>query len=269
MPSAYGGGGAFEVKREGFCLRGREACKYPGLLRLFLRYPEKQGEQEACKMALSTSWDRRSGGEVKLTRRLALTFVAVGIGLVCIGIVALVAAFSATIATMITMGLVLVAAGLVKAAEAFIPGRGGHGVVSGVFAAVLYVVVGALVLARPGIAAVAVSAMLGMLFVLGLARLASIAVFRFANWGWAALSGVASVVLGIIVLASWPISAVWLVGTLLGVEFIFAGIELIGFAATLPRISEFEYYRVGEQAGAKERPMGPERRPPSAPPPPS
>jgi len=39
--------------------------------------------------------------------------------------------------------------------------------------------------------------------------------------------GVVAIVLGAVTLASWPVSAVWLIGVLIGIDFLLAGATLI------------------------------------------
>ncbi len=197
-----------------------------------------------------------------ITRPMAVRLLTMGIVLAAIGIFALIAAFSATIATMVTMGLLLIAAGIAKIVEAAMMERGSHHRLSGLFVGIFYGVAGALVLARPGLAAVAVTVLLAALFFsLGIARILAASMVRYHRSGWTILSGVASVVLGIVVFVSWPVSAMWLVGTLLGVEFIFAGVELIGLSTTLPQVSP-HLTREADTASKQPPPPPPEMRPP-------
>ena len=46
---------------------------------------------------------------------------------------------------------------------------------------------------------------------------------RFPKWGWALLNGVVTLLVGIIILESYPISALWAIGVLVGVELLFNG----------------------------------------------
>ena len=53
------------------------------------------------------------------------------------------------------------------------------------------------------------------------------------QWGWGVFSGIVSFVLAIMILAQWPLSAVWMVGLLVGIGMLFNGWSLVmlGFAA--------------------------------------
>jgi hypothetical protein len=47
---------------------------------------------------------------------------------------------------------------------------------------------------------------------------------QFPHHGWAALSGIVTVALGVFLWAQWPTSANWFIGLAVGINFIFAGI---------------------------------------------
>lgn len=44
-----------------------------------------------------------------------------------------------------------------------------------------------------------------------------------ANWGWMVAAGAVAVVLGILIVVQWPLSGMWVLGTLAGVSLIFSG----------------------------------------------
>lgn len=50
---------------------------------------------------------------------------------------------------------------------------------------------------------------------------------RLRNWGWMAVSGVCSLIVGLIILIGWPGTAAWTLGLLLGVNFMTTGISLV------------------------------------------
>ena len=52
-----------------------------------------------------------------------------------------------------------------------------------------------------------------------------------AGRGWFVASSIASALLGIMIIAEWPFSAVWTIGTLLGVAVLFNGISRIAISA--------------------------------------
>lgn len=47
------------------------------------------------------------------------------------------------------------------------------------------------------------------------------------GWGWFLFGGIASVVLGLMLMAQWPYSAAWFIGTVFGIHALFAGMARI------------------------------------------
>jgi uncharacterized membrane protein HdeD (DUF308 family) len=47
-------------------------------------------------------------------------------------------------------------------------------------------------------------------------------------WLWVAFSGVITLLLGLVILAHWPVSGLYILGLFLGVDLIFAGMSWIG-----------------------------------------
>ena len=48
--------------------------------------------------------------------------------------------------------------------------------------------------------------------------------------GWHVLNGAISVLLGILVLAQWPVSGLWAIGLFVGIDLLFRGITWTAFA---------------------------------------
>jgi uncharacterized membrane protein HdeD (DUF308 family) len=48
--------------------------------------------------------------------------------------------------------------------------------------------------------------------------------------GWLLLSGVASLLLGIMIWAEWPVSGVWVIGLFVGIDLLFYGWWLVSLA---------------------------------------
>jgi uncharacterized membrane protein HdeD (DUF308 family) len=52
-------------------------------------------------------------------------------------------------------------------------------------------------------------------------------------WGWVAVSSVITLVLGLIILARWPISSLFVLGLFLGIDLLFAVASWIGIGLGL------------------------------------
>jgi uncharacterized membrane protein HdeD (DUF308 family) len=61
---------------------------------------------------------------------------------------------------------------------------------------------------------------------------------RLPDTGWHALNGVVSIVLGVLVLAQWPISGLWAIGLFVGIDLLFHGITWTAFAFALRSLAQ-------------------------------
>jgi uncharacterized membrane protein HdeD (DUF308 family) len=90
---------------------------------------------------------------------------------------------------------------------------------------VLTLVAGGYLVARPGMGLATLTLVLAAyLFVEGLFEI--IYAFRLRpikGWGWTLFSGIAALVLGIMIWRQFPVSGMWAVGTIVGIHMIFAG----------------------------------------------
>ena len=55
---------------------------------------------------------------------------------------------------------------------------------------------------------------------------------QIRGWGWGLLNGVVTLVLGILILTLKFSGLLWVLGTLVGISFIFSGIDLLTFSAS-------------------------------------
>ncbi len=150
------------------------------------------------------------------------------------GVIALIAGFAASKAIILVAGLVLVGAGLARIAGSLTrEHRRRADVARGIAVGVLYVVTGAFVLYRPTMTLLVVTLSLAMLFFAGgIVRIVASLSERHSSWKWDLAAGIVSTILGLIVMANWPLSSAWLIGALVGAELIVSGASLIaaGFA---------------------------------------
>ncbi|MCY7272668.1 MAG: DUF308 domain-containing protein, partial [Phormidesmis sp. CAN_BIN44] len=47
------------------------------------------------------------------------------------------------------------------------------------------------------------------------------------RWGWMLASGIIGIIFGIVIWSSLPYSAIWLIGTLIGVNLLFDGVWML------------------------------------------
>jgi len=59
---------------------------------------------------------------------------------------------------------------------------------------------------------------------------------RETPWIWVALSAVITLLLGVLILARWPVNSVYILGLFLGIDLIMAGAGWIGLGLGLHRV---------------------------------
>ena len=92
---------------------------------------------------------------------------------------------------------------------------------------IVYLLIGIFLLTRPAAGLASLTLLLaGYLLVEGILEL--LAAFRVrpaAGRTWLVIDGVVALVLAVMIVTSWPSSAAWVVGTLVGINLIFGGIS--------------------------------------------
>jgi uncharacterized membrane protein HdeD (DUF308 family) len=103
----------------------------------------------------------------------------------------------------------------------------------------LYVFAGIICLQNPFAAATILTLLLGFALIIGgLVRIFLATRMRQGTpWGWVVFSGLISVLLGIIIVAHWPVSSFFVLGIFLGVDLIFIGSGWIAVGMALKRHS--------------------------------
>lgn len=155
-------------------------------------------------------------------------FLALGIGLIVLGMVSIGTPLIATLAIEIMVGVLLLIGGILTTFHAFQSRRWGKFLLE-VLGGVLYLGIGILLLVYP------LTGMLSLTFLLSIFLLVSGVIkttqaFQMrptSNWGWILLSGIVSIVLGVIIWAGLPVTALWAVGLIVGIDFLFSGFSMV------------------------------------------
>jgi uncharacterized membrane protein HdeD (DUF308 family) len=166
--------------------------------------------------------------ELEALRGNWLWFVILGIMLIVLGCVALGSVVIASLAVEMAFGILLLIAGVGEAIGSFWVRRW-SGFFLHLLSGILSIVVGVLFLARPSSGLVALTLLVASFFLVsGAFKIVATLSYRFAHWGWPLLSGIIDLVLGVLILADWPKSALWVLGLFLGISLIFRGVNWIG-----------------------------------------
>lgn len=157
-------------------------------------------------------------------------FVALGVGLILLGVVALANLLLATVATIFYIGAMMLIGGIVEIVHAFqVKTWGGffYWLLSGVF----YAFAGIIAFYNPLLASAALTLLLAVLLVVaGIFRIwIGFAARPESGWGWIVATGVITLLVGVLVYAAWPGNSLVLLGAILAVDLLFQGIGFISF----------------------------------------
>jgi uncharacterized membrane protein HdeD (DUF308 family) len=168
-------------------------------------------------------------------------FLIFGILLAILGAACIVKAETATTFSILALGWVLIVSGAMWLVNSFFA-YSWHGFFLYLLNAILRVVTGYLLIRHPNAGAEGVTMLLAALFIVGgLFRTVGASVIQFPRWGWTVFSGLVSIGLGVYLLVTWPAATTYFVGIVIGIDLLFDGGSLIGFASaihSLPTVQE-------------------------------
>jgi len=160
-------------------------------------------------------------------------FLVFGVLLVILGVLCVGKAQTATKFSILVLGWVLAISGLLWLVNAF-RAFSWHGFFLFLLNAIIRGVTGYLLLRHPDAGAASVTMVLASLFIVaGLFRAVGAIVIRFPRWAWTVFSGIVSIGLGVFLLASWPVASTYFIGMVIGIDLIFDGVALMGFAGAI------------------------------------
>lgn len=151
-------------------------------------------------------------------------FMALGILMIVLGLVAIGAPFTFGVAADLLVGWLLVISGIAHLTHAF-KATGWRGAVLQFLCGVLYFGVGAMMIVHPvaGLFALTVT-VLAYFVASGIFKIIlAIRVEQLPQRGWVTVSGILSLALAIYVGSQFPSGALWLIGMLVGIEMLFSG----------------------------------------------
>jgi uncharacterized membrane protein HdeD (DUF308 family) len=162
--------------------------------------------------------------------------VALGVVYVIAGVIALGSVVFATVVTVFVVGVMMLIAGVAEVFNAFQIKTWGKFLLWLLLGA-LYIFAGFVTFENPLLAAAVLTLLLGFsLLASGVMRI--VLAFSMKDempWIWVAASGVITLLLGLIILAHWPVSGLYILGLFLGIDLIIAGVGWIGIGLGLKR----------------------------------
>jgi len=178
-------------------------------------------------------------GWAEQAKKHAGWLVVLGVVTVIAGFLAMASPLLAGLSVTVLIGIAMVIAGVARTIGAFQAGSFGQGALAFV-GGILTFAAGVILAAKPGIGLATLTLVLGgYLLVDGISG----AVLAFhvrpeKGWGWMLFSAVMGVVLGILLLKEWPLSGVWAIGTLVGINLVFAGFTFISVGSTARSVAK-------------------------------
>ncbi|KRQ92912.1 hypothetical protein CQ12_30310 [Bradyrhizobium jicamae] len=156
---------------------------------------------------------------------------ALGVVYLITGFVALGSVALATVASVLLVGVMMIVAGVAEMINAFQVKTWGKFLLCALLGA-LYIVAGLVTFDNPTLAAVLLTLALGVSLVAAsiMRLILAFSMKRATPRFWLAISGVVTLLVGSLILASWPINSVYILGLFLGVDLIVAGASWIGIS---------------------------------------
>jgi len=159
--------------------------------------------------------------------------IALGVLIVLAGILAMASPLLSGVVVVVCIGFALAIGGVARTIAAFRAGSFGQGALAFI-GGILTLGAGLILSARPGIGLATLTLMLGAYLLLDGISSAVLA-FRLrpeSGWGSVLFSAVIGVILGFLLLREWPLSGVWAIGTLMGVNLLVSGFSMITVGST-------------------------------------
>jgi uncharacterized membrane protein HdeD (DUF308 family) len=158
-------------------------------------------------------------------------FIALGIALVVLGVLAMLAPYATGLVTAVVLGWLIALAGVAEAIHAMLDREWG-GSVWAIIGALFYVAAGALFVAFPQRGKVFLTIVLtGLLAVDGAHKLIRAAQHRAVPyWGWLLFDGILSLCFAFLVWRHWPSTASWALGLMVGLAMVFNGSSMLVLA---------------------------------------
>ena len=159
--------------------------------------------------------------------------MTIGIIMVILGTIGISATFALTLTTVTFFGFLILIGGGFQLIDAF--SHKGWSLVGNILISLLYLAVGYIMVKNPMLASATLTLFIAWaLIAIGIMRM--IVAFRIKGvpgWIWTLISGIAAIVLGVMILNNWPESGLWVIGMFIAIELIFNGwgMIMLGLAA--------------------------------------
>jgi uncharacterized membrane protein HdeD (DUF308 family) len=157
-------------------------------------------------------------------RRYSLWYLVQGCLLVAAGVLAIIYPVISSVAVIVLLGWLLITSGVLQGISLIGAGQVPHFWLQ-LISVILAVLIGFLFLRDPEQGLVTITLLLIVFFMIeGISKVVFALTIRpIPNWGWMLGSGLIGIFLSVLLWANMPVTAVWLIGLMLGIELISVG----------------------------------------------
>jgi uncharacterized membrane protein HdeD (DUF308 family) len=155
-------------------------------------------------------------------------FIAFAVAIMVLGFLAIIAPYTATFAVEQLAGITFAAGGIILVIHAF-RWKISERFFFSLFLGLIYFAFGIYLIAHPLSGVLALTVALAVFyFVVGVIKI--INAFRIrptSQWGWVLVSGLVSILLSAVIWAGMPLTALWAVGLIVGIDLVFCGLAFL------------------------------------------
>jgi len=174
-------------------------------------------------------------------------YIALAIGMIIVGVFAVIVPIAATVAIEWLAGIAFAVGGIILVIHSF-RWKAGERLFLSLILGLTYFAFGIFLMAYPlsGMLTLTIAFAI-FFFVAGIFKIINAFRMRpFSIWGWALLSGIVSLLLSFIIWAGMPLTALWVIGLIVGIDLIFAGFSLLMITLVVRRaVARKETFCIG------------------------
>lgn len=164
-------------------------------------------------------------------RKYSMWFTVYGVLIALLGAAAILLPGIASLATGIFIGWLLVASGAIGLYAVYSAGKDAPGFWWNLVTAILYLAAGIVLLINPVAGVITLTIVLAAYLLAGGAAKIFLGIQHRTDvpkaWGWILFSGIVDIVLGVLIVAGLPGTAVWAIGLLVGINLLMMGVAIV------------------------------------------
>lgn len=179
--------------------------------------------------------ERNSNIGLEPVKRRAGWIIFGGILLIILGLLAIAGTMTTTILSVLFLGTLLIIGGVVDIIDTFVSWWGlWKGFILHLLVGILFLALGVFLVRSPLLASISLTLWIGIFYiVLGVFRIFYSLSSNLSQWGWILFSGIIALLLGILILANWPTSGLYIIGLFVGIDLLFWGLAYMMIGISL------------------------------------